>query len=129
MGDYTLEKLPGEPIVVFQATKSYDLEADTPVALDELTRIVDSSDIDLIYIADVRNITFDLADLAYSANLTTRGEGAIFHHPKLREIIAVTTSKLVELTFRGMDSDVYGGVKVAVFPTLEEALEYARSKT
>ncbi len=128
MGGYTLEKLPGEPIVVFQAAKTYDLETDTPVALDELNAIADSSDVDLIYITDIRNIHFELSDMAYLSNLAARGQGAVFHHPRLKEIVAVTTSKLVELTFRGMGSEVYGRVRVAVFPTLEEALEYARSR-
>lgn len=128
MGNYTLEKLPGESIVVFQAKKTYDLEGDTPVALDRLIHIADSSDVDLIYIADVRNIHFELTDLAQAANLTTRGEHAIFHHPRMKEIIAVTTNKMVALTFRGMESEVYGRVKVAIFPTLEEAIEYARAQ-
>jgi hypothetical protein len=58
----------------------------------------------------------------------TRGNTAVFKHPKLLQLVVVTTSGLIELTTRAFGQEQYGSMKSEVFNTLDEALEYARKQ-
>jgi hypothetical protein len=129
MSTHEIEKLPGEPILVstvFGAWSSGD-ELELGDSLDQVIEYLDAADEPLYYVADVSGLKLDLPDMILTANQTARGSKAILHHPNLREFLVVTEAKLIELASRGLGSEVFGNVPVAVFQTLEEALAYARA--
>lgn len=71
--------------------------------------------------------TFDLSSVIAGANMSARGDNPIFHHPNTCSISYVTQSGVVALAAKGMDSKVFGHLKINVFGTLEEALAHVRA--
>jgi len=69
-------------------------------------------------------LTFN--DIITGASHATRGERPIFRHPKVKEVILVTTDSAIQFTARGMKSASFGNVDIRVFDTLDEALAYVR---
>ncbi len=123
-----IEKLPGEPILIHTLLEGWSVANDLHANIDQAMEHLDAADEPLYYIANFsRGLKLDLRDVILAANQVARGGNAMFHHPNLREFLAVTDSRLLDLATRGLDSEVFGNVPVAVFGALEEALAYARN--
>ncbi len=128
MSTYEIEKLPGEPILVCTLSETWSVSNDLSATIDQITEHLDAADEPLYYINDVSGgLKVDLKDVILAANQAARGSSAIFHHPNFKKFLMVTDLKLFELAVRGLDSEIFGNVPVAVFQTLEEALEYAHN--
>lgn len=126
MDTYTLDKLPGEPIVLSVVTEDWQL-ADLPGVIDGYLRLLEASDMPLFFISDLTNIHVSLDDVIQTVSLATRGPMPVLHHPMSKALLVVTQSKMLELSALGMRSRVFGGgIKAYVFKTRDEALAFAR---
>ncbi|MBN1563635.1 MAG: hypothetical protein JXA10_07345 [Anaerolineae bacterium] len=124
---FKFEKLPGEPIVVFTAFESYRMAQDAQLSVEATFEFFDALDEPTNYILNWLDLNpLDIEDVSVGAMAVALAENPIFKHPKMRKIIFVTTSEIFILAARGLDSDTYGHIKIDVFPTLDEALQYAR---
>ncbi|MBN1681871.1 MAG: hypothetical protein JW966_16450 [Anaerolineae bacterium] len=126
MPTYTVEKLPGEPIVMITAHEDYDPSEDAKEAVLVVNTILDELDESVTFIQDLTLMKVDLDDIMVGADTTGRGDEATFHHPNIREIISVTQDPIMRNVFEGMGSSAYGNVRMLVVDTLDEALAYAR---
>ncbi len=128
MSTYEIEKLPGEPILVCTLSETWSVADDMLATIDQAMEHLDAADEPLYYIHDVsRGLKLDLKDVILATNQVARGSNALFHHPNFKKYLVVTDLKLFELAAKGLDSEIFGNVPVAVFETLEEALEHARN--
>jgi hypothetical protein len=128
MNTYEIEKLPGEPILVHTMLEGWSVADDLPANIDQAVEHLDAANEPLYYIANFSNgLKLDLKDVILAANQAARGGNAMFHHPNFRELLVVTDARLLDLAAKGLDSEVFGNVPVAVFGALEEALAYARA--
>ena len=59
--------------------------------------------------------------------MLVRGEGSLFHHPNIRQVIFVSDSTMLQVAAKEMDSAPFGNVTVAVFDNIEEALQHVHS--
>jgi len=121
----TVEMLPGESILILTMSKDFDYAAEGASGMNEILSILDQQTQPIIYIIDMLEVKFSLEDVISAATLPAR-QTALFHHHNVLEGVIVTQSRLIELATRGMNSPVFGAVKFRVFPTREEALNYAR---
>ncbi len=128
MKSYTLEKLPGEPIILGITNGTWEAEVDIPMWAEELYRILDSLDGLAFYIGDLRRgRPWTLDEAIRTASAVARGNKPVFHHPNVKEALIVTKDTLVNLGAKGLQSDIFGNVRIKVFGTIEAAFEYARS--
>jgi hypothetical protein len=127
MADNT-RKLEGEAIIVRTFPASYDMREDGPADVARLVELLDAQDEPAFVIMDGHEARLSVDEVIVGASQATRGESAVFRHPKLREVILVTTSGLLRLASRGLNSEVFGHVTVKAFDTLEEALAYCRQE-
>lgn len=128
MQNFVFEKLPEEPIVLVTLSEGWEIRADMEEFLGALHTVLESCQSPVYCIVDViktRNPSLD--DLIWGANAGTRGASAIVRHRNLREFLTVSQSSLLTLAAKGVRSDVFGNVPISVYPTLEEALAYARA--
>lgn len=129
MSNYTIQKLPGEPILIGATHPEWTPEVDIPIWADDAYHVLDSQTEPVFYIADVlAGQPWTLDELIRTANAVARGEKPVFHHPNVREVLMVTHQALVSLAVKGLQADVFGHVKTRVFGSLDDALAYARSK-
>ncbi len=125
---YTIEKLPDEPIII-QTIRSDSSVAEVPDSMSTMRELLEAESTPLFVIYDVSQASFGLQDILSGSNEASRSEKPLLKHPNIRETLVVSTSDLVRMAARGMNSPIFGNVALRVFDTLEEALAYCRQQT
>ena len=129
MSHYLIEKLPGEPIVVGTTFDSWEPIADIPVWAEDAYNFLDTMTEPVTYVANlIPSGSWSIDELVRAASGVARGAKPILHHPKLKETLIVTEQRLVTMSALGLQSNVFGNVRVKAFTSLEEALTYARGQ-
>jgi hypothetical protein len=119
---------PNEPILVATLDTTFSVTRDMSTVISQATQILDSVEQPVFYIVDVRQMRVTFEDLVASTNASARGDSSYLHHPNIRELIVVSTDRLVTLGVKGLQAPVFGIGALSVFGTLEEALAYCREK-
>lgn len=127
MKTFTVEKLLDEPIIISTAFTEWRAVTHMDAFLDEFNACIEQCDEPVHYIADLTKWHPDLTDIIVAANKAARNANAILHHPKVLDFLLVTSMPVVELAGKGLSSHTFGQVNVAVFSTVDEALDRARS--
>lgn len=126
---FQFEKLPGEPIAIFKALPSYNMAADARASVEGAFEFFETIDEPVYYVHDFLDITpLNFEDVSIGAMTVAIAENPIFKHPKIREIIFVTTSDLLAMAAKGLDTEPYGNIKIHIFTRMEDALAYAREQ-
>lgn len=125
---HIVEKVPDKPIIVLTIQEDFDFAKENLEIYAEVMTLIESHHESVVFIANMLDVTLNLNTLVSGTNFATRGIGALFHHPGVRQVVFITTSKLVDLAAAGLNSPVFGHVHVKVFPTLETALAYAHEQ-
>ena len=111
------------PVFIGVSQPGYSIAKDWDPGVAEMIRILDAQEEPLFYITDIRTLKVSLEDVIAAANLGSRGQDPIWHHPKIRGVYFVSNSKMVELAAKGLRSPVFGNTVVKVLDTVEKALE------
>jgi len=129
MEPYKIEKLPGEAIVVFTARENFKIKDHVEQSMADAWEYLDAQPEVVYYVNDLsRQTKPSLDDLMVAASALARGSSALYRHSKIRNVIAVTTDALLRLAYKGASAEVFGRLQIEVFGTLDEALEYIRSR-
>ncbi|MCU0463549.1 MAG: hypothetical protein MUF38_03160 [Anaerolineae bacterium] len=124
---FTVEKLPNDPVIVQTFNEDYDLANEIKLSNAKMFETLDAVTEEKVYLVDVFKFDISFEDIIKGANIVARGERPLWHHPKLKQIILVTEDSALRLAAEGMESSVFGGLKIPVFSTVEEALVYTRA--
>jgi hypothetical protein len=57
-----------------------------------------------------------------------RGEDALLRHPNIREIMYVISNSFQRAVSEGLDSEWFGNLKIKLVYSLDEGLDYIRSR-
>jgi hypothetical protein len=124
---YTIEQLPGEPIILATYTNPLNFAQDFRQARDEiyaLSKTIPGSTVYLIHNA---------RDLRVSVNDLYSGIVAVFKPEELKRerdarlhAIGVGAGSVVEFGVDVIKQTRFGGIEIELFETFEEALAYAR---
>lgn len=129
MAPYTITLLDGEPIVIWAFTEEYSPKAHMAAANEDALSIFESAAEPVIIIADLRDFKLTIDEMLFGANFGARGSSSAWRHPNIRETVVISSSPLVQMAIKGLDSATFGHMKIKVVATLEDALEYARNRT
>jgi hypothetical protein len=121
------QQLPNEPIVIVTLHKGYDLRAELPVTLPGYLKFLDAAPNPVFWIVDARDSNMTLEDVQQGASLVARGTHPLYLHPKIRQVIYITSSQLLRMAAVGMQSDIFGKVNIKLFDNLDEALQFVRA--
>ncbi len=125
MPPYTIDLLPDEPIIFQVMGKEYQVTKHLESSASEIGRLLDTASQPLALIVDLREVSLGLDDIIGGANAATRMNG-LFRHSNLRKTVLITSSRIIELAARGMNTPIFGHMKMEVSKTLEEAMAMAR---
>lgn len=126
----TIERLPGEPILIIHSTPATgDIDQETGEALALIKSALDEQTEKVFVISDLREISMDLEQIIHATSMVARGRSPVTRHPNIRESISVLREGLIKMAIKGLDSATFGRVRVRIFDTIEEALDYCRGQT
>jgi hypothetical protein len=128
MPPYKLERLGDEPIMLVTIEIDYSIARDMQQSDAEGRVLADASEQPLFWITDISKLKPSIDDLLLGSNQGARGEDPLWHHPMIREMIFVSSSPLIQLAAKGMNSVTFGNLNVQVFKSVGDALDYCRSK-
>lgn len=123
---YTLEQLPGEPILLATLPPDFDLSTDTSDCAEVCLEFLDESDQALILILDLTQASGRFSDFLPVMASPRAGRRAVLLHPKLSRAIIVSTGGVVRMACRALKRRQNGHINITVVDTVEEALELAR---
>src|SRR5215470_17070319 len=112
----TLEQLPDEAIYIRTLNADFDFATEGADTMIQTTNILDHLKQPVIFILDASAINLSLDDMMGVASMATR-QFDLLKHPNIIEGVMVSQSRMIELGVKGMDSAVFGNVKITVFPT------------
>jgi hypothetical protein len=124
---YSIVQYPGEPVITVTLRGAFSVASHLSSLNEEVQRVLDATQ-PVFYIVEVCDLKVTFEDLVVGSSTSARGAGAILHHPNIRELIVVTTDRLITLGVRGLQSPAFGLDRVSVFETLEDAMTHCREK-
>ena len=124
---YTIQKISDASAVLLTVETRHILE-ELETFDQPLTDLLDSQTERVFLIADLTGMAITLDDLTVGASVIGRSPAARLHHPHVRENLLVTRDGLIKLAAAGLRTATFGGAKVRVFETAEQALDYCREQ-
>jgi hypothetical protein len=120
------ELVPGEPIVIL----TFEWPFEPRPALLESARLtqeaLETVGGDVIYrIDDIRKLDFNFSNLVQAMGTAREAIPGSLGDERVHTIL-VGSGKLVEMITASMKQAQYGGINIAAFSTVEEAVEHAR---
>ncbi len=125
----TIEKLPNEPIALQTFSPDYHLVEELPKNVPGLLKFLDQLTEPVFWVVDISAVHgVSIEDLLTGTELVAKGKNALYHHRNVREVLYVSTSKMISMAAAGLANEKFGNLKVRVFETREAALQYARQQ-
>lgn len=128
MSHFILEQRPDDDAVLLTLHADYEATRDLAESNPQVYAMLEAAEQPVYYVIDTSQTAFSLEDIIQAASVTSRGSMSTFHHPNVREVIVVTNNQTMQLGIKGLDSEVFGFVKVRVVETLDEAFAYIRAQ-
>lgn len=121
-----IKKVPGKPLAILNPAQ---IASESPLAdfVRGINEFLSQQREPLYFILDMgsRAITFDT--LIQQTNVVNR-ENHLFAHPMLRETIVVTGDPMLSLSVKGLNSSIFGNLRIKAVSTMEEATKYVDSQ-
>jgi hypothetical protein len=119
--------LPGEPLMLIKLHSDFKMQDDTPVLIGMMKRALDTAPDRVTIIGNLPGIMLKFSDMVYAMGIATKGDTAILHHPCIRKLVLVTTSDTIRFGGFSLQQEQYGGLRVEVYATMDEALKSIRA--
>jgi hypothetical protein len=125
---FSIEKLPGEPIVLVTLGADYTAEDDTPEIAQRFASLVEASGHPVKLVIDVRPAIrrATMNNITNGMLLAVEGDPPLLRHPLMDELILVAVTDVMKHVADGFRSPAFGNVKVNLFQMYDEAMAYAR---
>ncbi len=124
---YRFELLQEPRVLLFTTTEAYSVADHLTTTNRTLIEYLDAQDEPIPVIIDALLVSIGLDDVISGATQVARGATAPYHHPKLKKLVLVSTDKLLVLSYRGLNSPIFGNIDVKTCTTLEDAMNFVRS--
>lgn len=124
---YRFELLQDPRVILFTTTDDYNVREHLPITNRIVVEYLEAEGEPIPVIINALKLSVGLDDVIAGATLVARGATAPYHHPKLKKLILVSTDKLLVLSYRGLNSPIFGSIDVKTCTTLDEALDFVRS--
>lgn len=124
METFIVDWLPGKRVIQGKTLATFEVRRDLKEAARLLNDLLDQAVEPVPYVLDLIELKIDFSGMIFAMADLTHGEGAVWRHPKLRELVVITGSSMVRFGVNSLRQMQYGNLKTAAFMTLEEAYQY-----
>jgi hypothetical protein len=121
---YAIQQLDDVPAIMVTWYPNFNPQTDLETVTRDTVKVLEAQPSPVFFVANLLEANIDFEGMVRAASSANRDAGGLFHHPKVREVVFVTTNSMVEMGAKGVDSEAFGFTKIHVFYTLEDALEY-----
>ena len=119
---YTVQQLPGEPILVITFYPPLDAAADPAGAMREIDRLLEGIEGRVYHIGDRTRLNLSLVDLI-------QGLSAARPHFRPDKVTYLqVVDKLSEITRGTLNLEAFGGLDLILVSSIEEGIRYARAQ-
>lgn len=124
-----IDKVANKPLVIFNPsrvmnTEDHDQVASTVQAINEF---LSQQPEQTFLILDTRGVAIGFDTMIHNLKIINQ-QNHLFAHPKLRETLVLTDSKLLTQAVKGLNSPVFGNLHLKAFALMEDALTYVDSQ-
>lgn len=125
---YTLSTHDDGHVILLTEHSDFNARTDLNTVITGISRLLNDGPNDMVLIFDARAHDMgNQSDVLPVGTLVCSQEGReLIKHPKLLKIMTVTNNREAQLTLKGINSAMFGFVEIGIFPTMEEANNYAR---
>lgn len=124
---YSIELREDLASIVAMISEDFDIYGELPTFCQKIYEILDQSAQPLHYVCETNgNGMTNFEELVAAINMLVRGDYPFANHKNFIELVLVTNDQLSEMAVRGMQSDTFGNVKVAVFSDMQSAFEHVQ---
>jgi hypothetical protein len=125
---YECRLLPDLPVILGTWKSGFKFAEHGKQFSLEVRTLLDAQTSPVYYMLDMSQLEeISIDGVILAANQGARGANPNLHHPMNCGNIFVSQAAVIHMTAKGMDSSAFGNVKVRLFATLEEALDYVRT--
>jgi hypothetical protein len=125
--NYTVERLAGEPIIIFTLGAGYDFDVETADAQQDLAAAMGEIDGEVYLITDYSAVHMEFEHLLTELQFETQGAPGTFTDPRVRRNLLVGEDEMVGLAAESLYQTQYGKVQAIQVENLEMAIQYAQS--
>ena len=124
---YHFEKLDDEPFLIFTAYNSYSMAEDAEESVKVTFDLLNHINEPIYYILDWQDIDpLNMEDVSVGAMSVALSQNPLFKHPKFLGIGFVTSSEILAMAAKGLDSELYGHIKIEIFDSVDDAVNFFR---
>ncbi|MBI5961286.1 MAG: hypothetical protein HY866_21285 [Chloroflexi bacterium] len=124
---FKVEQISGEPIITITLYPDFNFSEENALSVQAMLDLLNAASQPSFLLIDMQ-ASPDLGQIVVGADLATRGPNPLMHHKNVRQVLVATTDDLIAQVSRGLASQLFGHVNIEVFPTMNDALRYARSQ-
>lgn len=129
MTKYRIDERDGDPVVIATIFEDFNPTEDVQDLARDLNTTFDGLGTPAYLVLDRSQAApVNMDDVQVGSNVMARQSGMNFHHPNMIEVIVVTTDVVIRQAFAGMQSEVYGRVKMHLVEAIDEAFAYIQEK-
>jgi hypothetical protein len=121
---YAIQQLDDVPAIMVTWYPNFNPQTDLETVTRDTVKVLEAQPSPVFFVANLLEANIDFEGMVLAASSTSRKAEGLFHHPKVREVVFVTTNRMVEMGAKGVDSQAFGFTKIRVFSSIEEALDY-----
>ena len=122
----TIVKRSDLPVIVITMESGSNVLQDISFNLSEVTRLVASQPERVFLIIETQRISIRVDEISAAASLVGGHRDALLHHPNIRETLVVSTSIVMKMSMGILNGPLFGGMKMSLYSSLEEALAYCQ---
>lgn len=129
MSSYTVRRLDDLPVVLTTINDQFSVQDELEFYLADIAAALDASNEQLFLVSESQEFKVNFSDMVMGLGKGTKGASAALNHPKIAEICAVIPeNRLLQLAIQALGQMQYGGKKVTLYATLDEALAYVKEQ-
>jgi hypothetical protein len=121
------EKHPTLPIVMRTYDSTFALQAADSETVREDEKLINAQPKPTYYLADLREVTMSFEEIMKASNMAA-SQSKTYTNPNVIESLVIVPNRILEMVVKGLNSPVYGNLKIRAFRTPEEAIAYVEQK-
>ena len=118
-----VDRIANKPLAIIKPPLDTPAEQRMVDVMTTLKNLLGEQRESLFVLIDMRGIPVNFDAMIQNLNMV-RQENHLLAHPMLRELIVISAQQLITRGVKGLDSAVYGNLRLKVFPELEDAVKY-----
>jgi hypothetical protein len=113
-------------VVIATCNDEFEISREITLLIDAIIDLVETQANPVDLIMDIRSASIGIDDVIMAANHARKNERSVFKHPQISRVVCISTSKLVELGAKGINSPVFGNRMIFVAASIDEGLAALR---